>query len=409
MRFIKFIVLAVAVGAILAFFIWYQPSLVENQKKVDQKPEEKIETTYTKSFEVTEGSTFGILMDQASTSPEISQAIFDASRDVYDLTNVRLGRTIDLVYDKETNELQQLIYQIDSEEKLYVTLQDATTTATSLEEFWLAEKKLIPYEIKIKTVEGTIETSMWESGLALGIDERAIIAFADVFQWSVDFAWQVRVGDKYKFIYEERYLDGEYVMPGKVLAGKFINEDEGLYAFHYKESDGREGYFDQDGNSVQKAFLKAPLAFKYISSGFTTGSRYIEAFNISTGHRAVDYAASYGTPIRSVGDGTVVFAGWNGAYGRMVKVRHSSTYQTNYGHMSKIAVSVGQQVTQGQTIGYVGSTGLSTGPHLHYEMVKNGTKINPLREEFPSTEGIKAENKDAYLAAIKDRKDQVDK
>lgn len=409
MKFIKFIVLIVVVGLMLAFFMWYRPNSNNNQEIKDQKPEEKVKTTYTKSFEVTEGSTFGNLMDQASTSSATSQAIFAASKDIYDLTNVRLGRTIDLVYDKETNELQQLIYQIDSEEKLYVTLQDATTTATSSEKFWLAEKRLIPYEIKIKTVEGQIETSMWESGLALGIDERAIIAFADVFQWSVDFAWQVRTGDKYKFIYEERYLDSEYVMPGKILAGKFTNEGKDLYAFYYQESEEKVGYFDQDGNSVQKVFLKTPLAFKYISSGFTTGSRYIEAFNISTGHRAIDYAASAGTPIRTVGDGTVVFAGWNGAYGRMVKIRHNSTYQTNYGHMSKIAVRVGQQVSQGQTIGYVGSTGLSTGPHLHYEMVKYGSKINPLREEFPSTEGIKTENKDAYLAAIKDLKESLDK
>ncbi len=408
MRIIKIIIAVVVVGLMLAFFVWYKPNSNKQSENSNQKIEEKIETTYTKSFEVTEGATYGRLMEQASTSPKISQAIFEASKEVYDLTNVRLGRKLDLVYDKTTNDLQQLIYQIDSEEKLYVTLQAKTTTATSTEPVWLAEKKIIPYEIKIKTVEGTIETSMWESGLAQGIDERAIIAFADVLEWSVDFAWEVRKGDKYKFIYEERYLNDEYVMPGKVLAGKFINDGNNFYAFYYEESKDKIGYFDQDGNSVQKVFLKAPLAFKYISSGFTTGLRYVEAFNVSTGHRAVDYAASFGTPIRSVGDGTIIFAGWNGAYGRMVKVRHNSTYTTNYGHMSKIAVKVGQKVSQSQTIGYVGSTGFSTGPHLHYEMVKNGTKINPLREVFPTTEGIKEENKQAYQDVIKDWKNQLD-
>lgn len=406
MRLIKFIVIILIVGAVLAFFVWYWPSLDKRQETRDKKQEEEIETTYTKSFEVVEGSTFGKLMETASVTPSISQAMFNAAQDVYDLTNVRLGRTIDLVYDKETDELEQLVYQIDSEEKLYVTSQ-ATTTGTTTQQIWVVERILIPYEIKTKTVEGVIESSMWESGLEQGIDERAIIVFADVLQWSVDFAWQVKKGDSYKFIYEERYLDGEYIMPGKIIAGKFINEGKDLYTFYYQDPEDNEGYYDQDGNSVQKVFLKAPLAFKYISSGFTTGMRYLEAFGFSTTHRAIDYAASYGTPVRSVGDGTVVFAGWGGAYGNKISVRHNSTYTTNYCHLSKIAVKYGQKVTQGQTIGNVGSTGLSTGPHLHYEMVKNGTKINPLTEEFPSTEGIKEENKELYFEAIKEWEDQL--
>jgi len=397
MKSIKLIIILIIVGVGLAFFIW---SSQKSNEKSQSEPE--VETTYTEQIEITEGSTYGILMQQAEVSTSTRQLIFAASEDVYDLSNVRLGRTIDLIYDKESNEFQQLIYQIDSEEKLFVTLQTPTTTATTTEPLWLAERILIPYEVKLKTVAGKIETSMWESGLAQGIDERAIIAFADVFQWSVDFAWEVRVNDKYKFIYEERYLDGEYIMPGKIIAGKFVNEGEDLFAFYYQDLEGNEGYYDLEGNSVQKIFLKAPLSFKYISSGFTTGRRYIQAFNISTGHRAIDYAASYGTPIRAVGDGTVVFAGWDGAYGRKVSVRHNSTYTTNYAHMSKIAVGYGQKVSQSQTIGYVGSTGLSTGPHLHYEMVKYGTKINPLREEFPSIDSVSEENQEAYLASIKE-------
>lgn len=401
--------ITVAASTGLAFLVWHYGWLNKLDEKSieEQTTKPPLETTYKKSFEIIEGTTFGILMERASVTPAISQAIFSAAQPVYDLTNIRLGRIIDLVYDKTTDELKQLVYPIDSEEKLYVTLQSSMVTATTTELVWQAEKKLIPYEIKIKTVEGEIQTSMWESGLNQGIDERAIIAFADVFQWTVDFAWQVKAGDRYKFIFEERYLDGEYVMPGKILAGKFINEGNDLLAFYHEDSVDKIGYFDQDGNSVQKVFLKAPLAFKYISSGFTTGSRYISAFNISTGHRAIDYAAAAGTPIRSVGDGTIIFAGWDGAYGRKVSVRHNSTYTTNYAHMSKIAVQVGQKVSQGQTIGYVGSTGLSTGPHLHYEMVKNGVKINPLLEEFPSAEGIGEENKAAYLAAVKEWQEQL--
>jgi len=406
MKFKKIIGILAVVGLGLTFFVLFLKNPF--QKANNNQPPEKIETTYTKRFEVTEGSTYGILMQEAGVATSTRQQIFDAAVDLYDLSNVRLGRTIDLVYDKETNELQQLVYQIDTEEKLYITLESSTTTNTTSEPIWSAEKIPIPYEIKIKTAQGTIETSMYEAALAQGIDERAVIGFADAFQWTIDFAWEVRQGDTFKFIYEERYLDSQYIMPGQVLAGKFVNDGKALYAFYYEETKDNYGYFNELGESAEKIFLKAPLAFKYISSGFTTGLRYISAFDISTGHRAVDYAASYGTPIRSVGDGTVIFAGWNGAYGQMVKVRHNSTYQTNYGHMSKIAVRYGQKVTQGQTIGYVGSTGLSTGPHLHYEMVKNGTKINPLKEVFPPSEGIKEENKEAYLAAIKDLREQLD-
>ena len=156
-------------------------------------------------------------------------------------------------------------------------------------------------------------------------------------------------------------------------------------------------------------FLKAPVEFRYISSGFTTGRRYVEAFNVSTGHRAIDYAASSGTPIRSVGDGTISFAAWNGAYGNMVKVRHNGTYSTNYGHMSKIAVSTGTKVKQGDIIGYVGSTGFSTGPHLHYEMVKNGAKVNPLAEVLPPGEALKGESLSRFLEYADTLRNELDK
>ncbi len=402
MKFSSKIIIAALFTGVLAVFIWNLT--ITNQPR----PEPKIVTTYTKKLEITEGQTYGILMQQGGVATTTRQQIFAAAGPVYDLSNIRLGQNITLVYDKATNELKQLIYPVSTEEELYVSLQQNTTTTTSTEPIWAAELIPIPYKIKIKTAQGTIETSMYETALAQGIDERAVIGFADAFQWTIDFAWEVRKGDTFKFVYEERYRDGSYIMPGQILGGKFVNDGKALYAFYYEESKDNFGYFNEKGESAEKIFLKAPVAFRYISSGFTTGLRYVEAFNVSTGHRAIDYAAAYGTPIRSVGDGTVVFAGWNGPYGQMVKVRHNGTYQTNYGHMSKIAVRYGQKVKQGQTIGYIGSTGFSTGPHLHYEMVKNGTKINPLKEVFPPSQGIKKENLDSYLAAIKDLQSQLD-
>ncbi|MFA6534244.1 MAG: peptidoglycan DD-metalloendopeptidase family protein, partial [Patescibacteria group bacterium] len=359
------IIILVAVSA--AVFIWREKGFIGLAGQAVKPPEE---TTYKKKLEIVDGATYGKLLTEAGVSAAASQQIFDAAETLYDLSKIKLGQKLELVYDKNTNELKQLVYQIDTEEELFVSLTAATEADGP--PVWVAERKAIPYEVKIKTVSGTIETSLYEAALGQGIDERAVIGLADAFQWTIDFAWEVRQGDSFKFIYEERYLDGQYIMPGQILAGKFINQGKPFYAFYYEESPGNSGFFNENGESAQKIFLKAPVAFRYISSGFTTGLRYVKAFNVSTGHRAIDYAANYGAPIQSVGDGVVSFAGWNGAYGNMVKVRHNGTYATNYGHMSRLAVKRGQTVKQGQTIGFVGSTGFSTGPHVHYEMEKNG-------------------------------------
>lgn len=398
MKIQRLIVLLIFIAGV-GFFIW-QKQISNSDKIIAANLEEPKD--FIQKLEIVDGSTYGTLMAQASITPEIFTAIFDAAEDVYDLSKIRLGRTLDLVYDKETIEFKQLIYQIDTEEELFVTKHQ---TASSTE--WLAERIAIPYEIKIKTSQGTIETSMYQAALAQGIDERAIIDLATVFQWSVDFALDVRVGDTFKFIYEQRYRDGKYIMPGKILAGRYVNDGTPYHAFYFEESEENTGYFDKDGNSVQKIFLKAPVAYRYISSGFTYGLRYIQAFNVATGHRAIDYAAPYGTPVRSVGDGTVIYAGWNGSYGNFITVHHNGTYSTNYAHLSRIAVQYGQQVKQGQTIGYVGSSGFSTGPHLHYEMLKYGAKVNPLREVLPPGKPIKDDNKADFFQTISPYAEQL--
>ena len=187
-------------------------------------------------------------------------------------------------------------------------------------------------------------------------------------------------------------------MPGKVLAGQYVNEGENHELYYFEETKDNIGYFDAEGNSAQKMFLKAPVEFRYISSGYTTGNRVVMEIGLSGQHRAVDYAAAMGTPIRAVGDGKVTSAGWSRAgYGNLISIRHNGTYSTNYAHLSKFAVKAGHSVKQGEVIGYVGSTGYSTGPHLHYEMVKNGTKIDPLKEVLPPGKAIAEENRARFL------------
>ena len=394
----------VLAAAAWAYYAWGQLKAAEARQvevtavKVDRFP------YLTRALTVRDGATYGVLMTEADAAAADAAGIFDAARDLYDLSRLRAARTVWLTYDRDSGTLRRFAYQIDSEEDLEV----ARIERGEDDPVWVASRRPIPYEISTRVVEGEITSSLYAAGLAQNLDERAIIALADVFQWTVDFVLDVRQGDRFKMIFEERFLDGKYVMPGRVLAAKYVNAEGPHYAFLFEDPDGQEGYFDENGGSVQRLFLKTPAEFKYISSGFTTGQRYISAFNASTGHRAVDYAAPTGTPVRTVGEGTVSFAGWGGAYGNKISIRHNSVYTTNYCHLSRILVRSGQQISQGQTIGLVGSTGYSTGPHLHYEMVKNGVKINPLREEFPSTAPVAEADRERFLASIRPYRDQLD-
>ena len=349
--------------------------------------------------------TFSTISEEVDIGGTLMMEILTVSEEVYDLVKIRVGRDIKFYFNKATGNFVRLIYPIDTEEELFVEYNEEGNL--------IAERREIEYQIKIKTVQGVIESSLYESAVEQDVDIRAIIELADVFAWTVDFGMGIRVGDTYKFIFEERYRNDEYQMPGEILAAKFVNDGKVIEGYKFSEGldeDGDlvEGYYHPSGESVQKIFLKNPVSFKYISSGFTTGRRYVEAFNVSTGHRAIDYAAAAGTPIRSVGDGTVTFAGWNSqGYGYLTKIRHNSVFSTNYAHQSRMAVSYGQKVTQGQIIGYVGSTGFSTGPHLHFEMVKNGTKINPLTIDIPSDKSISEDKMEEFKSAIADWQKQL--
>lgn len=353
--------------------------------------EEEIVLDREELLEIKSGSSFSsLLQDYGFSLTEINK-IYNSALDVYDFKNIRAGSFIKLIYDANSEKLSSLIYQINNDQELVVGISESEYQAKIVD---------IAYDVEIKHLKAEVNHSLYASALQAGMDDKSIINLANAFQWTLDFSMDSQKGDVFELIYEKKFLNNRFKDSGQILAARYINKGKEFQIYYFEENEDNKGFFDENGNSVQKMFLKAPLEFKYISSGFTTGLRYIEAFNVSTGHRAIDYAAPIGTPIRAVGDGLITYAGWNGPYGNFISIRHNGTYSTNYAHLSRFAVKNGQRVKQGQIIGYVGSTGFSTGPHLHYEMVKNGIKVNPLTEVLPPGEAIKEENLERFYSEI---------
>ena len=350
--------------------------------------------------EILLGSTFSVLSSQAGVPTTTVSDILNETKGVYDLANIKAGNELFFVFNKNTNELKKLVYAVSTKEKLVVENNSSTTGSA-----WEANMVPIEYYLEINSIEGEIVSSLYEAITSRDIDPRLAIKLAEVFAWQIDFAKEIRKDDYFKVIYEKKFLDGVYVMPGKILAAKFINNGNEYNGFYFKDSNNQEGYYDENGKSLQKVFLKSPLQYKYISSGYSY-DRVNPVTRIRHPHRAIDYAANYGTPTVTIGDGTVVQAGWNGDYGISVKVRHNGTYSTVYGHFSSLArgIKKGTVVRQGQVIGYVGSTGMSTGPHLHFEMHKFGSFINPLKFKSPDGKSIKEED----ISSFEEERQQYD-
>jgi len=305
-------------------------------------------------------------------------SIREASAAIHRLKNISAGQPYRIRLDSDNN-VMSFTYQIDEEALLRIKRADPD---------FRAEKIEIPFERKVGNVGGVIETSLYDSLGNGGESALLACAIADIFSWDIDFTADLRAGDFYCVVVEELWLDGRFRRYGKVLAAEFINDGSTFRAYRY-EANGNAGYFDDDGNSLRKAFLKAPLDFRRISSGFSR-SRLHPILKIRRPHLGVDYVAPAGTPVSALGEGTVRFAGWKGANGRLVVISHPMGYKTYYGHLSRIVRGIrpGSQVRQGDVIGNVGSTGRATGPHLHFQIARNGRVLNPLSMKLPRNIGI---------------------
>lgn len=254
-----------------------------------------------------------------------------------------------------------------------------------------------PVETKMRSVGGVIEGSVYETLVAHNADPILANALAEIFAYNLDF-YKVNRGDIFKLYYSEIYVDGEYVGIDSVHAAYMQHRNSDFYAFQYTQ-DGVTGYFDETGKSLKKAFLQAPLKYTRISSKYSK-NRFHPVQKRFKAHLGTDYAAPTGTPIYTVGDGTVIEKGYTSGNGNYVKIKHNATYTTQYLHMSKFAsgLSKGDRVTQGEVIGYVGSTGLATGPHLCYRFWKNGVQVDPFQEKIPPSFPVKAAMLDTYRA-----------
>ena len=302
----------------------------------------------------------------------------EASANIHRLKDVSPGRPYKIIVDDDSH-IKKFIYWIDDDNILNIT---------RTEEGFHALKKNIEYETKTTYIGGIIENHLVGS-LGEGKENLMLaLQLSDILAWDIDFSTDLRDGDTFKIIVESCYLNNEFKKYGNVLAVEFINNGQTYHAYRFVQ-DGQIDYYDDDGTSLRRSFLKAPLSFRRISSRFTR-SRYHPILKIYRPHLGVDYAAPTGTPVSSVGDGTVIFAGYKGQNGKIVIIRHPNGYTTYYGHFSRIAKGIkhGVKVRQGQLIGYVGMTGLATGPHLDYRIKKHNRFVNPLTLELPRGRSI---------------------
>lgn len=318
-----------------------------------------------------------ILVKHGVSLQEIDQTIKN-SKSVFDVRTIRSGSNYFLFCDKDSAaRARYIVYEHDATTSYIFCFNDSLNITPF--------KKEIHTEIKYAS--GIIETSLWDAMIAGGLHPSLAVKLSEIFAWTVDF-FGLQKGDSFKVIYDEMFIDGKSLGTGRVYGAEFSRSGTVVAAIPFIQ-DGKESYFDIDGNSLRKAFLKAPLQFSRISSRFSA-NRMHPILRIRRAHFGVDYAAPVGTPVHAIGDGRVISATNEGASGRMVKIQHNSVYSTAYLHLSGFGkgIGAGSFVKQGDIVGYVGSTGLSTGPHLDFRFYKNGSPVDPLKVDAPPVEPI---------------------
>jgi len=274
-----------------------------------------------------------------------------------------------------SGELEQLTYSKNPFETLIATRHDDNFDVELL-------SKKVDYQIA--SAKGSIDSSLFEDGKEAGLPEKLILKLADIFAWDIDFALNLRDGDQFTVVYEKLFVDGKEFDTGEILSVEFVNQGKTYTAVRFEDNQGNTGYYTPDGNGLRKAFLQTPMDFAKISSHFDLHRKH-PILNTIRAHKGVDYSAAIGTPVKTTGDGKIVFRGVKNGYGNVVEIEHGQKYSTLYAHLSgfKSGQKLGSAIKQGDVIGYVGKTGLATGPHLHYEFRIGGMHVNPVTAKIP--------------------------
>lgn len=347
-------------------------SIVKPTETVNE-PDIKQDELNWKTITIKRGENLSIIFDRLSISPTVLYNIMALGKETASLKRILPGQEIRFAF--KDKQFQALEYEYD--------LTNSLTVRRDGNQF-IAEENEHELEKKTRHASATITSSLFLAGQGAGITDKVIMNLVSIYGWDIDFALDIRSGDSFSLLYEEHFKDGEKVADGPILAAEFINQGKVFRAVRYVHEDGKTGYYSDTGHNMRKAFLRTPVNFSRISSRFNLKRKH-PVLNRIRAHKGVDYAASRGTPIKAAGDGSVIYKGTKGGYGRTVILKHGSQYTTLYAHMSRYGKGIrnGKRVKQGQTIGYVGSSGLATGPHLHYEFRVNGVHRNPLKVKFP--------------------------
>jgi murein DD-endopeptidase MepM/ murein hydrolase activator NlpD len=347
--------------------------------------------TYWREERVQRGDTLGSLLARAGVNDgEAIQYLRTdpAARPLYQL---KPGRPVQVAVDGD-GDLVALRFLTNAGDRLVIERQDNG---------FRSERSVPTEEIRTVLRSGEIVSSLFGAADSAGIPDRVIGALTDIFAGEIDFYHDVQRGDRFSVVYEMRYVDGEVVGSGRILAAEFVNRGEPHRAFYWRDSDGTGNYYSDIGRNARSAFLRSPMELTRITSGFTM-ARFHPILQDWREHKGVDYAAPQGTAVRVTADGVVAFAGWQNGYGNVIFVKHQGNYSTVYGHLSRFAddVKAGSRVSQGDTIGFVGMTGWATGPHLHYEFRVADQPQDPMSAAVPNASPLSAERLPEFRAAI---------
>jgi murein DD-endopeptidase MepM/ murein hydrolase activator NlpD len=339
--------------------------------------------------EIERGKTLAAALSRVISDREIHDLV-EAARPSYDLKDVRPGQPFRVSLG-EDGKLRTFAYGIDELRTLRVSKRtDGLHTD-------IASRQ---YEVRMGTAAGVIRSSLFETIDEMGEKDELAMGLSEIFAWDIDFNTAIQRGDTFRVAVEKFYLDGELRRYGKILAAEFVNSGRTHRAVRFEGRDGTAAYYEPSGEPLKKAFLKSPLRFTRVSSSFSS-ARFHPVLQITRAHNGTDLAATYGTPVRAIGHGAVVSAGFESGYGNLVAVRHANGYTSYYGHLSKILVRAGQRVSQSDLVGLVGATGLATGPHLHYGIMRNGAWADPMRIQSPPAEPLRPEDLSVFQEQAK--------